>query len=327
MVASPDITEIPFTMNGELSPLLVQSARFTRPMAGWLATWGKIGADGKVILTVDRDRQTFDATAEIGRVDWSPYLQGGTWNDTHDEGVIVGLPDSLGWHDESSALALAHGKVGLYTTGHLFDRDDPASWAGLTDKSGNARTPTDHEFERAEYFWSLAGALEGLPRTLALSAHGKMALSPCGSRIIAALLEAAAVCETPKNPDATLEPLRLGLTARIRIRPGMVGRKPCGACRCPVGACAGLLRKSGASAGISLAIGGNGYGTQNAGIPNATASAALVPEDLEQEAAPDLSPRELVLARVMSRYAIPRAQAEQWLSAWLASRTSPGVSL
>jgi hypothetical protein len=72
-----------------------------------------------------------------------------------------------------------------------------------------------------------------------------MATSPCGRRIIYAEVPAAALCEVPMNPDATLEPLELArrnATIYGLLRKGMVGRASCGSCRCPPGACEGLLK-------------------------------------------------------------------------------------
>lgn len=214
----------------------------TRPMGGWLATYGKIDSTGAVVPTVDRENQVFEAAGKLGAIDWSPYVEHGRWNDTHDEQVIVGLPDSLDFHDAASAFAQSHGKVGFWTTGHLFDRAAPQSWAGLD------RQPTEQEFARADRFWALALALQGLPRQLGLSAHGGMVLSPCRTRIILARVEHAAVCDVPMNPDATLEPMRLGAGFPLEtLRKGRIGTAPCGRCTCPAGACDGL-RLAGAGA-------------------------------------------------------------------------------
>lgn len=206
--------------------------RWTRPMAGWLTVFGLLGASGDVIPLVDRDNQVFEAARQIGHIDWRPYVEKGVWNDTHLNGkfgrprVIVGYPDTLEFHDGTSARSLSEGKVGFWTEGHLLDRGDPASW--------NGREPTPGELDRADYYWTLGQALKDGPRTLGLSADGGMLLSPCGKRILFACIEEAAVCEYPKNPGATLEPMEKALR---QFRPGMVGASPCGRCCCPTGVC------------------------------------------------------------------------------------------
>ena len=240
-----------FYLPGEVVPLLKSQVQArvgghypTRPMAGWLMTYAKLAADGSLVETVDRDRHVVEAARELGKIDWQPYVKGGFWNDTHDEQTIVGVPTLLEFHDQHTELAKAHRKVGFFTAGHLFDRKDPSSWMLYTD-----RVPTERELDASDRFWTIATMLKGMVRPLGLSAHGKMALSPCRSRIIWCQVSQAAVCELPKNPDATLEPMELAVRgAQLPIellRKGMVGRRACGACSCPPWACEGLLRKSG----------------------------------------------------------------------------------
>ena len=232
-----------FELRGTVVPLLKASPGATRhvatrPMGGWLLTYGKRHPDGSITPTVDRDQQTIEAARELGHIDWAPYVDKGLWNDTHDEAVIVGVPETLEFHDGQTELSRAHGKVGFWTTGHLWDRNDPTSWTAYTDY-----VPSEEELERADHYWQLAELLEGLPRPLALSAHGEMALSPCGSRVIWCRVRQAAVCELPKNPDATLEILAKG-GPLLELRKGMVGRDPCRTCTCPPWACDRLLRKA-----------------------------------------------------------------------------------
>lgn len=277
-----------FTLTGSLLPLvgLTKSAGApwtpTRPLGGWLMTYGKIGPDGGVVPTVDRDGHTVEAARELGHIDWDPYVKGGKWNDTHDENIIVGVPETLEFHDGTTPLSKAHGKVGFWTTGHLFDRQDPQSWANL------GRTPRADEFDRADHFWGLAHLLKGTPRPIGLSAHGGMALSPCRRRITFARVDAAAVCELPVNPDATLEPLELARRSPLAfLRKGMIGAAPCGACRCAPGSCDGLLRKG---------------GTTTASI------AAAVPEDLEGG-----DDAEAAIRAIMARNNVTRAVATRWL--------------
>ena len=205
----------------------------TRPLGGWLATWAKLTQAGTLAPTTDREHQVFEAARTLGMVDFGPYLRKGMWNDTH-TAINVGIPTSLEYHDETSALAKAHAKVGWWTEGHLFDRDDPRSWTLFGDYE-----PTRDDLDRSDYFWHVATMLKGLPRTLGLSAEGDMMLSPCGTRIIWAQVRKAAVCETPVNPDASLVPMRLA----VPVDRSMLTRSPCSDCRCPPNArCA--LRKS-----------------------------------------------------------------------------------
>jgi len=288
-------------------------ASFTRPMGGWLATYGKIAPNGVIVPTKDRDGQVFEAARQLGAIDWQPYLKGGKWNDTHNKleapkshayaETIVGLPLTIEFHDGTTELSKAHGKVGFWTTGRLFDRADPASWEGL------GRRPTEHEFARSDYFWSTAHLLKGLPRPLGLSAEGLCALSPCKKRIIAAQFTDAAVCEVPVDPDCTVEMLEKGRTDLMdllidgRRAPPVAGGAPCGKCRCPAGACEGLLRKG---------------------------QAAVVPQDLEG-AAPTLAgptmpnpnvqtDRELLIDRIMGKFMVDRETAERWLALYLANK-------
>lgn len=197
-------------------------------LEGWLTTYGHLGPDGAIHPTKDRDDQVFEAAAALGRIDWSNYLKKGRWNDTHRE-HIVGLPAGLEFHDRNTERAQKERKIGFWTWGHLFDRNDPDSWQAL------GRKPTDHEFRRADHFWEMANDLQDLPRSLGLSADGRMALSPCRKRILAAQIDAAAVCEVPRNPDATLVLAKGGPDILSTLRSSMVGASPCSRCCCPTG--------------------------------------------------------------------------------------------
>lgn len=280
-----------FTLTGSVIPLvaLAKSAGArvpTRPLGGWLMTYGKLGPDGGIVPTVDRDGHTVEAARQLGSIDWSTYLTEGRWNDTHDEDLLVGLPTTLEFHDGTTALSKSHGKVGFWTTGHLFDRNDPGSWAGL------GRSPKPVELDRADHFWETAHLLKGTPRPIGLSAHGLMALSPCRKRIIFAKVTQAAVCELPKNPDATLEPLELavgGASPLAFLRKGMVGADPCRSCRCPPGACASLLQKA----------------------VTAGSLASVTPEDLEGSPS---SRRSRLVTLIMRRHRVDQATAERWVA-------------
>ena len=256
-------------------------------MAGWGIVYALLGPDGGIVPVTDRDDQVFDAARQLGLIDWSGYLTKGVWNDTHDEAITVGLPETLEFHDDTTELAKAHGKVGYWTTGHLLDRDDPTSWDLL------GRTPRPHELDRADYFWDTAHLLKGTPRPIAFSAHGSMRLSPCRKRITYAKVDAFALCDTPINPGATAEPMQLGRRSPVEIlRKAVVGGDPCRSCRCPPGACQGLLRK-GTGAGLS-----------------ALDLAPLTPENLEAHAI-TLPPDPLVQS-VMDRARVDRETAERW---------------
>lgn len=292
-----------FALLGMLVPMEKAVSTHSRPMKGWLMTYAKIREDGQITETQDREGHTVEAARELGRIDWAPYLKGahpskdgfsGVWNDTHRENVVVGLPDGLAFHDGTTALSKAEGKIGFHTLGHLLNRRDPSSWAGLR------RTPTPEEFERADHFWELAEMLKGSPRPLGLSAHGEMALSPCKKRIIFARVRAAAVCELPQNPDATLEPMEFGrgFTGGL-LRQGMVGANPCGACRCPPGACENLLIKGGDAASI----------------------ASVVPEDLE--GAPDPLDTEASVRYIVAKHNVPEATARRWIASHLRKKGFP----
>lgn len=292
-----------FELTGEVVPLIKSGGPAsghvaTRPMGGWLMTYGKLTDGGVLVPTVDRDKQIIEAARELGHIDWSPYLENGLWNDTHDESVIVGVPETLSFHDESSEMAQAHRKVGFWTTGHLWDRNDPQSWEAYVDCSRWADgRPSERELAQADHFWNLANLLQGLPRPLALSAHGEMALSPCNSRVIWCRVRQAAVCELPKNPDATLEIMAKG--ARLfELRKGMVGRNPCGRCTCPPWACDGLLRKAG----------GLGSQTEGAASPQDGQDPDLMDQGGRR---PDL---ETLIDIIVEQYFVDRNTAERWVA-------------
>jgi hypothetical protein len=140
--------ELRFKLAGDLWPL--QDLRKagatawapTRPLGGWLCTYGHVGPDGGVVPTRDRDGHVFEAARQLGAIDFERYIDRGTWNDTHTP-TAVGLPDSLEFHDGTTPLSKAHLKVGFWTTGHLFDRVDPKSWTGLRDGHGEPRGPSE----------------------------------------------------------------------------------------------------------------------------------------------------------------------------------------
>lgn len=221
-----------FSLHGEVTPLAKAAApegyQPRRALGGWLATYATIGANGGLVPTEDREGHIFEAAKAIGMIDFTAYLRKGIWNDTH-EPIYIGVPTGLEFHDEHSELAKAHRKVGFWTEGHLFDRNDPRSWSQFTKYE-----PTSKDLERADYYWTLATMLKGLPRPLGFSAHGDMILSKCKRRIIWASVAENAVCELPQNPYATAHPLRLAVSQPIRA--DMIGTNPCATCSCPPGA-------------------------------------------------------------------------------------------
>lgn len=259
-----------FLISGGVSPLLpmnkgtavdMRSVR-SRPMGGWLMTYGKLGPDGGIVPTVDRDDHIFEAASELGKIDWSPFITSGVWNDNHSP-VAVGIPWSLEFHDGTTALSQSHRKVGFWTTGWLFDRRDPESWRGLVDEGGNARRPTREEFDRADYYYECAQSLAGTPRPIGFSAEGDMVVSPCRTRIVWARVRKASLCDLPRNPDSTTELLLKGSPLE-GLRKGMIGRGPCGRCSCPPEERCEALMKGGTSP-AEYVPGGNGDWTMPTG--------------------------------------------------------------
>lgn len=175
-----------------------------RRLAGWITTYGTLGPNGEVIPTRDREGHIFEAAKQLGQIDWSEYLTKGrgVWNYAHTS-IRVGVPELIEFHDGTTELSQAHRKVGFWGTGHLFERGVPESWDGLPE-------PTQEEFDRADYCWGLATDLKKGPRPLGFSAEGRMRMSPCRTRILAAWVAKSAVLEFPHNPDATAEPLIKG---------------------------------------------------------------------------------------------------------------------
>lgn len=302
-----------FELNGSVSPLVglrkavgLGTWSPTRPLGGWLMVYALIKASGALVPIVDRDDQVMEAAKELGHIDWSQYLDGGVWNDTHDEKVRVGVPTGLEFHDETTVLAKAHGKTGFWTEGHLFDRTDPESWERHLPRD---KWPTPNDLDRADHFWNLSQMLKGTPRPLGLSAHGLMAESPCGKRIIWCKVTQAAVCELPKNPGSTAEPLLKGSPLRIvQMRKGMVTRsdRPCGACDCPAGSCEGLLRKAVHSGNMSQMIPQDLEGVDPAGEENRLPSGVRF---------------DRLVSAVMKRFSLSRDDALAWLEQLQAEQT------
>ncbi len=310
MSTSPTSAEVlRFTVQGDVWPLdsMRKGTAYSRAMGGWLMTYGKIGPDGGIIPTVDREGHVVDAARELGHINWQNYVKAGRWNDTHDEGTIVGLPDSLEFHDGTTELAKAHRKVGFWTVGHLFDRADSRSWTGLTDDAGEAREPTPAELSRADHFWNLAHLLKGTPRPLGLSAHGRMALSACKHRIIYAEVDQAAVCELPMNPDATVEPMQLAApgTPLDILRKGMDTGDRCQRCSCPAGSCARLAKA-------------------------VTSGTLQVPEDFEGARVSELIPTSEALARlvrlIMAQFHVSESDAKRWIRDFYQQRQTAAVT-
>lgn len=248
-----------FQLLGAAQPLRKASAGVeghepSRPLGGWATTYGKLATDGRVLPTWDRDDQVMEAARELEGIDWTAYLRtgGGFWNDTHvggrpgDRQIKIGIGTALEFHGPGSELAQDHGKVGWWTAGHLWDRNDPNSWALYT-----SYRPTPADLDRADYFWGLAtGPLRGADRTLGFSVDGLMRTSPCRRRIIWAAVQEVALAVGPSNPDCTVEVLSKALPSVSGLdflRPGQIGvgglPPECGRCRCPPGVC-GLARLS-----------------------------------------------------------------------------------
>lgn len=232
-----------------------------RQLAGFATTYAVVDADGNLHESWDRDGQVMEAAKAANMIDWSMYLRGGMWNDTHiaplpngamprvyqgRDPVYVGVPQGLEFCAPGSEMAKAHRKVGWFTWGHLFDRRDPDSWRRHTE-----HYPSPDELDRSDYFWDTADLLKDTGRTLGFSMHGLMATSPCGTRIIWAKSNGLAVCELPSNPASTAEAREL-LKAQLGERPSLEqalgrakpDRSPCGRCSCPPGVCGVQLRKA-----------------------------------------------------------------------------------
>lgn len=189
----------------------------TRPLGGWLATSHEIMPDGSLAPVADRSGEVFEASGDTRAVDLQPYIGWGLWNDEH-RPFFVGVPTFLEFCGPDHPIAQEHGKVGLWTEGHLFDGDDPASWErfaagrpsniwGDIPRPSEALKPTDAELTRATTYWTLAKSIEGLGRGIGFSAHGQSAVR--NGVIVRARITQAAVCRTPMNPHATAQPLAL----------------------------------------------------------------------------------------------------------------------
>lgn len=279
--------------------------------------WGLLAADGTITPQLDRQGHFFEAARELGRIDFSEYLAKGVWDDTHifdnpnfpELGkIVVGVPTDLEYHGPESELAKAHGKVGWWTEGHLFDPHDPNSWRNFT-----THEPTARDLQRADYYWRLSSLLKGTPRDIGISAEGKMLESPCGRRIIWAKVQRAAVCEVPQAPASTLQPLELA----VPLKAGMIGASPCDSCSCPAGACKTLrLRKSGSSHIVSDLY---GFGGENVDDVYGDDHAQTVVPSQPDEARMDLKIRALV-ALVQKRFDLDRKEAARWVRAWMSSK-------
>lgn len=234
----PTTIDRTFAISGGVVPLI--KARKpgvwvpTRPMGGWAAVYGQIGDDGQVVPSVDRDEQVFEAAGELGRIDWEPYIKGRGWNDTHTD-LYVGVGTSLEFHDGSTEMSKSHRKVGFWTAGHLFDRNDPKSWE---DWLPQERWPSPQELDRADFYWQLGQLLKGTPRPLGFSAEGGMMLSPCHKRILKARVDRVSICQVPVGPDATVEPMEVMGKAVVSLD------AVCGRCACPEGGCQVRLAKA-----------------------------------------------------------------------------------
>lgn len=289
----------------------------SRPMAGWLMVYALIGAGGELQLVRDRDDQVMEAASELGRIDWSEYLRKGEWNDTHDENVIVGKGTSLEFHDAQTSLAQQHRKVGFFTSGHLYDRADPASWQLYTSHKPNAA-----ELARADHFWNLAIELKNSPRPLGFSAHGDMQLSPCRRRVLSARTTAAAICALPKNPATTVEPMIKALHGSPLdwLRKGQIERAydPCRTCTCPPdAACLQLLRKGvprGTGARTRLQSSNENPGENVDRLDITSDDPAQLGEDGPFDAADRI---EMIIEKVQARYFLSRSDALKYLHRYL----------
>jgi len=292
-------------MAGSVQPLMkgIASAMGhtpSRPMGGWLMTYGKLGPQGGVIPTVDRDGHVMEAARELGHIDWTPYLEQGLWNDTHNEEVIVGVPTSLEFHDGTTELSKSHGKLGFWTAGHLFDRNDPRSWELYTD-----RKPSEDELARSDHFWMLANMLKGLPRPLGFSAHGHMALSPCKKRVVWCRVKQSAICELPKNPDTTAEMLKGSPLEIMRKGMDLASGRGC-TCDC----CALPLSKASPQFEPALNTGGDGQPTR-AELTRPDVDDLAIDQNFKPTGNHGLDD---LLRAIMRRFFVDQGTASRWIS-------------
>lgn len=309
---------LPLSLSGSLAPLekMARAAPAhipARRLGGWATVWALLGADGQLRPVVDRDGQTMDCAAELAGIDWSAYLRQGRgfWNASHDwmlpkpqrgppgdRRLKIGIGTALEFHDAASTRAQQEGKVGWWTSGHLWDPDDPESWRLYTDY-----VPTANDLKLADHFWRVAQQLTDADRVLGFSVDGRMRPSPCGNRIIWAGVGEVALAEVPNNPAATVEVLEKAHDGSAELvpglRPGQIGRDEtppaCGDCRCGPRAC-GLLRKSFAADAAPMAPESFGATARasDAGpaTPRARLQAALVNRySLDEPTAAHLVPR------------------------------------
>lgn len=189
----------------------------TRPLGGWLATSHEILADGSLKPVPDRDGQVFEASGDMRAVELGAYTGWGLWNDEH-RPVFVGVPTFLEFCGPDHPIAKEHGKVGLWTEGHLFDADDPASWElfakgrpesvwGDIPRPSAPLRPSEAELARADGYWAMAKSNGDLGRGIGFSAHGQSRVR--NNTIVRARITQAAVCAIPMNPHATAQPLAL----------------------------------------------------------------------------------------------------------------------
>lgn len=306
-------TKLRFELHGSVEPIRMAKAVQvggvdyvpSRPLGGWLATYGKIAPDGSIVETRDRQGHVFEAARAVGQIDFSAYLKKGLWDDTHQK-VFVGRPTLLEHHDGTTELSKAHRKVGWWTEGHLFDRNDPRSWSLFT-----SYEPTAKDLERSDYFWTLATMLKGGARPLGFSAEGDMLLSPCKSRIIMAWVKHNAVCEMPQNPDSTAIPLRLSTDDRIDL--DMLGAKPCDTCRCPPGArCSTLPTLQAAKLAKAMADAGPV-------TTDPTAEGDTQDEEASDDGKKDLGPTaERLIELLCKNHQVTPATARRWVVRYIA---------
>lgn len=267
IVLDPELTpRLPWGLSGELTvaakavPGAGQNHVPTRPLQGWATTYATILDDGTLQPVVDREQQVFEAAGRLEAIDWSGYLNGGLWNDTHRAPLpggempdaamgqstrYVGVPTMLEFCGAEHYIGQQQRRVGWFTAGHLWDRDDPSSWELYTD-----HVPTEEELARADEFWRLAQLRAELGTALGFSVHGYMWVSRCKRRILQAQINGLAVCETPANPACPAMPVELAIAAKA-VPEVVIGSadvadevRPCGRCSCPAGVCGTILRKA-----------------------------------------------------------------------------------
>lgn len=127
---------------------------------------------------LDRDQERVLADG----LDFSECLKWGWYNDDHQKGTVVGIPEWVGYLRKGQKRPCGRDatKDGWYTDGYLINT------------------------ARADSIWETAQALEGTGRTLGFSIEGKV-LDRRPGVVAKALVREIAITKKPVNPDSYLD--------------------------------------------------------------------------------------------------------------------------